>query len=161
MTIVVIQQEKTNLNFCLLVCQFTENNTVPSYYDAISCIIFIALNFVFQLIALTQVPQFLSTFLFAVRGVPRNLCHQCQATHIYRSLQLLLSLVFKTYQTKYHNFSGQNTRQPTTRLKFKLVNKATGSSSRLTGPFRTIQICVLFTTVINSIVTFTVTSPLK
>ena len=68
MTIVVIQQENTNLNFCLLVCQFTENN-LPSYSDAISCIIFIALNFVFQLIALSQVPQFLSTFLFAIRGV--------------------------------------------------------------------------------------------
>ena len=47
MTIVVIQQENTNLNFCLLVCQFTESNTFILLYDAISGIIFIALNFVF------------------------------------------------------------------------------------------------------------------
>ena len=62
-----------------------------------------------------------------------------------------LVMVFKTCQIRNHIFSDQNTWQPTTRLKFKLVDKATCSSSWSTGPFHVLQICVLFTIIINSI----------
>ena len=120
----------------------------------------------FELPALTHVPQFSTISLFPVRGVshrvfPLNLCHQCQATHIYQSLQFLLSLIFKTCQTKYHNFSGQNTRQPTICLKFKLADKDTCSSSRsveLPIPCHT-DLCP-FTIIVNSTATFAVISSL-
>ena len=164
-TIVVIQQENTNLNFCLLVCQFTENNTFIfwcHFMYNIHC---------FELCIWTYCTHSSSTILvhLSICGsgsiITRSLSTEYMSpmsghTYLPKPTTFVV-LGFQDLQTKYHNFSGQNTSQPTTRLKFKLVNKATGLSSRLTGPFRNIQICVLFTTVINSIVTFTVTSPLK
>ena len=163
-TIVVIQQENTNLNFCLLVCQFTENNTFIfwcHFMYNIHC---------FELCISTYCAHSSSTILdhLSIWGSGSTLTRSLST----ESMSPMSGHTYLPKPTVFVVLGFQNKPDKVPSLQWPeylttnyslevLVDKATGSSSRLTDPFCAIQICVLLTTLINSIVTFTVTSPLK